>query len=50
MNGRYIANSLMSKLAKNAYKKINFATKIANKNHAPEETLLISPTKALITT
>ena len=29
---------------------MNLATKTANKNQAPEETLLISPTKALITT
>ena len=35
---------------RDVYKKTNFATKITNKNHAPEETLLISPTRALITT
>ena len=32
------------------YKKTNFATKIENKNQAPDEILLISPTNVLITT
>tara|TARA_Y100001968_G_C19030344_1_gene559521 strand:- start:8 stop:178 length:171 start_codon:yes stop_codon:yes gene_type:complete len=32
------------------YKKTNFATKIVNKNQAPDEILLISPTNVLITT